>query len=75
MASAGETAAVADIAASASSRRFRRADVFWHALTALAFVAVIVLLFVKPVRAAPFDGARSTAAVMVSPAGFEPATY
>lgn len=38
--------------------RFRRRleTLFWHGLTALAFVAVVVLMFVHPVHAAPLAG-------------------
>jgi hypothetical protein len=40
--------------------RRRLGDLFWHGLTAVAFAAVVALLFVHPVHAAPAGLAGSS---------------
>lgn len=47
----------------------RLCNLFWHGLTALAFGAVVVLMFVKPVDAAPTGLAGTWRVVLAHPGG------
>ena len=48
-------------------RATRRADLFWHGLTALAFAAVVALLFVKPAHATPAGMSGTWRVVLAHP--------
>ena len=49
--------------------RRRLSDLFWHGLTALAFAAVVALMFVRPVHAAPAGLAGTCRVVLAHPGG------